>query len=175
MQDYALSNFDIAKLLNNKIKIVTYSEIANYKTIDELLKPYNQIIILYESSKNMGHWCACWKKGKMIHMFDSYGLFIDDELKFVKNKTFKEKSNQDYPYLTKLIYDSKYELDYNDHRLQRFSSGISTCGRWCVLRLLNKNLSTDAFYHKVKEASKMADMTPDEFVTKLIHVDTFKK
>ena len=58
--NYSLSNEDITKFFNKykiPVKIIKYSEIDNYKNIEKLFDKTNNIIILFETAKNTGHWC----------------------------------------------------------------------------------------------------------------------
>ena len=166
----ALSGDQIVKLLDNKVKIVPYNEIANYNSIDELLSPYGRVIILYMSQPNYGHWTLLQKlRGKKVEMFDSYGLVPDDELKFIP-KAFRKESNQLRNHLSHLLADSKYEIHYNNHRLQSLQGGISTCGRWCVLRAINNDMNIDKFAKLVKKEAKENNLSLDELVTQLINI-----
>ena len=44
---YALSDQDIKKL-NPRAKLLLYQDVQRYKNIDQLLHPYDSVIILYE-------------------------------------------------------------------------------------------------------------------------------
>ena len=149
--NYSLSGQDIMKLMKDKTKIISYKEINKFKSIDELLYPFNSVFILYESKKNSGHWTVLFKLHKKeIEFFDSYGLNIDDELKFI-NKEFRKNSNQLKTLLTRLLLKdfNKYIIHYNNYQFQKFNSNIATCGRWCIFRLLNKKLYINEFYNKI--------------------------
>lgn len=158
-----LSNYDIEDLLDGQVNIVMYPDMHKYKSLDELLYPYKCCIILYETAPRKGHW-VCLTLRPDIHMkkngecqivleyWNSYGSskddattgMPDDELKFIP-KDFAIESNQDYPYLTRLILDCNYKLTFNEFPFQKLKAGISTCGRWCVLRCLLKELSLEEF------------------------------
>lgn len=149
--NYSLSGQDILNIMKNKTKIISYKEIRNFKSINELLEPFNSVFILYESKKHIGHWTLLFKLNKKeIEFFDSYGLNIDDELQFI-NKEFRKKSNQLKTYLTRLLLKdfNKYIIHYNNFQFQKFDTNIATCGRWCLFRLLNKKLYINEFYKKV--------------------------
>ena len=80
----SLSSDDILKALDSKVKIIQYPDISKYKTIDNLLAPYNRVVILYLTTKNYGHWVCIFKnKNNQIEFFDSYGIKPDNELKFI--------------------------------------------------------------------------------------------
>lgn len=150
------------KLINNKANLVTYPELVKYNSIDDALGPYKACIILYLTSKNYGHWCCLFRKGNVIYFFDSYGIFIDDELKFT-DENFRKANNQYYPHLTYLLHKSPYKIDYNNHKLQSENGNITTCGRFVGCRLILRNLNNDQFASLFKNNK----YTPDELVTLL--------
>jgi hypothetical protein len=146
----SLSNHDIIKFFDNKVNLVLYPEIRNIKNIEELLGPYNRCVILYKTSSNYGHWvCISLNSYGEIDFFDSYNLSPDLELKFIDNKTRSELM-QKTPYLSKLLIDSKYKINYNDHQFQKDNPKITTCGYWVILRLTFKDLDADEFINFIK-------------------------
>lgn len=161
--NYSLSNFDIEKKLNNKVKIITHSEIKNYKNIDDLLQPYDKVVILYKNSKNYGHWTCLFRNDEGINFFDSYGGKIDGIKKFIPLNLNKEL-NQDHKNLIKLLIKSNENIHYNNHQLQKLDPNINTCGRWVVFRLLNTYLTHDEFNELFKNRNK----TSDELITLLV-------
>lgn len=144
LEDIALSNYDIMKLLHNKVKIVLYPDLHNFNSIDELLSPYGCCILLYEAKKNYGHWTAIIKRGRSIEFFNSYGgdkSGLPDASLDLINPQFRVISNQIFPYLKMLMYDSPYELNYNEFPFQQHGQNIRTCGRHCVVRCLCRNMN----------------------------------
>lgn len=150
-KNIALSDSELLQLLNGKTNIITYPELINYKDIDQILHPYGSCILLFESEPNYGHWCAIFKRNnKTLEFFNAYGGFPDDSLKYVPEH-YKIISNQNVPYLSFLLYNSKYNLEYNEHRFQKRENDIRTCGRWCAVRILLKHLTLNEFYKIFKK------------------------
>lgn len=153
--DYPLSKTDIERAFNGKVKVILYSDVKKYKNIYDLLAPYGRVVILYYWKKYSGHWiCVFVNKNRNVEIFDSFGTFIDDTLKNI-NADFRKETNQDYKYLTKLLYDAGYHVEYNDMQLQDHSA--STCGRWCVYRMKRNDLTIEQFqelFKKVKNKDK---------------------
>lgn len=146
--DYPLSKNDIENYFNGKIKIILYSELKNYNTIYDLLKPYNKVCILYYWKKYSGHWVCCFlNKNNNIEIFDSFGSWIDDTLKQI-NMNFRKETDQNYKHLTKLLYDIKKPVEYNNIKLQ--SNKTSTCGRWCIYRMKRNDLTIEEFTNLFK-------------------------
>lgn len=162
----SLTNFEILKLIGNRANLVPYPTIKKYKSLDSLLGVNKACIILYETQKRYGHWCCIFQLPcGMIEFFDPYGLMPDKELAFI-NKEYKNTSNQNYPYLTKLMIDSPYKLSYNQHKFQKMKPGVNSCGRWVVSRLLFRFLQLNEFK---KLFFKNKNYSPDVYVTALTH------
>jgi hypothetical protein len=70
----------------------------------------------------------------MIEFFDPYGLMPDMELKFAPSE-FRDKVDENYPYLTDLLVKAGDKVEYNQHEFQKEAKGISTCGRHTACRL----------------------------------------
>ena len=166
LENLSLSNSDILKLLHGQIKIITYTDLTNIKDIDELLNPFDAVVILYLTSQNYGHWVLLFKqKPKLLSFFDSYGKFPDEELKFVP-QYFRKVSKQDYPHLVSLLFkamsEKKYNVEFNEYQYQQNGSDFKTCGRHVVTRYLFKHLDNQQ-YHDFITSSKC--YTPDNLVS----------
>ncbi len=152
-----LSNVDLEEMMENKAKIVLYSQLRKYHNITDLLHPFNCTFILYEQRPGYGHWCVLIKHKDWIEFFDPYAYFIDDQLQWTSPEE-RVKLKMNYPYLTKLLLTAPkhYSIIYNEHPFQKFGKGISTCGRHCVLRGTFKNLTLEEYVKMFgKDLSKM--------------------
>jgi len=112
----------------NKIKtnIVTYSELKNVNNIDDVFINDSCIILYEKTAGDVGHWCCMVKRNNLISYFDSYGREPDPYI-YLRGQ---------YPYLSKLLYKSPYNLEYNEYDYQ--SKNVSTCGHHCIVRILFK-------------------------------------
>lgn len=160
----ALSNFDLLELVEGNAKVVLYPDMWKYSNIDELLYPYNACFLLFETSPKFGHWCALIKYGDTVEFFDSYSSYPDDTLQFIPDD-FRKTSNQNYPYLTALLYECPYKLEFNDKKYQSKNKNINTCGRHCACRILFKHLNLEEYDYLIKCVSKMIDGNADDAVT----------
>lgn len=160
--DIALSNKDILKALNNKTKVIQYKDLLDYKDIDDLLYPHDNVVILYNTNKNYGHWTCIIKRNNDIEMFDSYGYKPDDQQKYITEKV-KLDNNMNFPYLTYLLYKSKnkYKVHYNNYKLQSEKNGINTCGRWVILRIHLKNMNINEFAKIIKNDKIAYNLTSE--------------
>ena len=137
---HSITDADLIKYFGNNVNenIIKYSELANYKNIEEILPSHNSYkIILIENELNSGHWVLIMRYNKTIEFFNSYGLKPSKDLHFVDNlmNFFLE---QDKKYLNFILNDAKnrFNIIYNKKRFQKISKNVNTCGRHIILRLL---------------------------------------
>lgn len=143
--DIALSDKQVLRIVDGKANMILYPELYKYTNLDDMLVPYGACFLLFESKPSYGHWCALLKlNNEEVEFFDPYGTFPDKELEWIP-EPFKENSNQDYPYMSRLMIESPYKLSYNEHPFQKHGAGIKTCGRWAAVRILLKDLSLKQF------------------------------
>ena len=141
--DVSLANRDIEGIVGRKIKMVTYKELAKYNKIDDLLSRNGEVVILYQTHDNYGHWtCLYRRKNNNIVFFDSYGNEPDEALPYMM-EYFRRHGKYLFPHLTSLLINSNRIIEYNDKKLQGPKS--STCGRYVALRLILKDMSVDEF------------------------------
>lgn len=166
-EDIALSDKEVLKLIDGKANLILYPDLHKYNTIDEILEPYGACILLFEARPKYGHWCCIFKvNNKLLEFFNPYGGYPDDSLEYIPMH-FRLISNQYYPYLSILMYNSPYELSYNEHKFQKHGKNIKTCGRWCAIRLVFRNLSLDEFNELIKLLTKKLNVDSDKLVTLL--------
>lgn len=156
--DKPMSETDIRKLMGaKKVKIVAYNELPRIKNLDTLLKN-KYLFVLYEYKPNYGHWTCLLKtvnkEGKdCIEFFDSYGAKPDRQLNG-QPQSLKNKYGYDYPRVVELLLKSKYPIEYNNYKLQKYSEKVQTCGRWCMMRCLMDSMSIDTFVKEYKAAKQ---------------------
>lgn len=166
-EDIALSDKEVLDLVDKKANLILYPQLHNYEMIDQILNPYGACIILYESQPNYGHWCCIFKiDDNTLEFFNPYGGYPDINLEQIPYN-FRKESNQDYPHLSWLMYNSNYNLTYNQHKFQKYDQDVKTCGRWCALRLNCRSMPLEEFYKMIKQLTNKLHVTNDELVTML--------
>lgn len=150
-------------------KIVKYSDLKNYQSINQLLPEDTDFrIILTESKPNCGHWTCVMKYKNILEWFDSYGVKPDGEFRYI-NKMVRTMLGQDGNVLTKLLKETKtpdQKVYYNKRRFQNGADGVNTCGRWCIARILAMRIGyeLDDFINKVDEKCEETGKPPDILV-----------
>ncbi len=160
----SLSDKQVLKLVKKKAKVVLYSDLHKYKSIEQLLEPYGAVFLLYQNTKNTGHWVCVFKRksksGKtIVECFDPYGQKgIDTELNWLPMSE-RKKLGTDIAYLSQLLHDapSKWQIEYNNHPFQKYGNNIATCGRWASLRLMCRDLSLSEFKKMFNPKNKHSD------------------
>lgn len=138
-----LSGDEIFKLIGKEV--VLYSDLKNYKTIQQLLGKEGYVVILYQtSSRTQGHFVAITKNsaGK-VRYCDSYAIKTPDAE--VQYTPYDKKLP---PYLTDLLKGVDYESNSVDY--QSTSPTVSTCGRYASLFCLFRNLSLNQIHELYK-------------------------
>ncbi len=167
---YSLSDQDISVITGNTAHIVSYPELPNYESIDQLLGRKGAAIILFvNKGRNYGHWVSLFKRTKpngqqVISFFDPYGTFPDKELLKIP-RNVRKINNELVPHLTYLLFFAPhhYEIEYSPFKLQEWKKDVNTCGRHAGMRVhpAFRNLSPDEYAHLLMDGK----FTPDEFVT----------
>jgi hypothetical protein len=153
-------------------KVIKYSELAEYPTINHLLPNDKDFrIILVESQYNSGHWTAVLKYGDIIEWFNSYGTKPEHDFKFISNIK-KHLLGQGGNLLSKLLKTKNKEqkIYYNKKKLQKIADGVNTCGRHVIARILAMlvGYELDDYIQKVEqkkqETGKPADILVIDWV-----------
>jgi hypothetical protein len=166
-RDIALSDREVLKIVKNRANLVLYSELINFKNIDEVLGFFGASFILFESKPHYGHWCLIFKRTpEIIEFFNPYGGFPDDSLEYIPY-SFRVASNQLFPILSHLLDKSPYKLEYNEFQFQQKKKDVKTCGRWCGVRLVLRNLDIYEFKEVIDYLSRKLKLKPDDVVTVL--------
>ena len=163
IKDYALSDADLRKILGDDIKILTYPELENLHSADDLFDSKGRCIILFLiQGPTSGHWCCLMNKKNGIYFFDPYGEAPDEQQECLPQSKLAQL-DMDKPFLTKLLRESGRPVYYNTYPYQKDKSGINTCGRWCAVRLLYADKS-DEYFNKVVKKANDAGLSNDDFV-----------
>lgn len=168
MEKY-LNNFEVLKIAGKKSKVLMYSELQNYRDIGSLFaNGIDKIILLYRQTFDSGHWVSLTlnRKKKLVTVFDSYGIMIDDELDWnsdEKNRNLKQEIN----YLTHLLSDYDGKIEYNEVQLQSKDRNVATCGRWCGYWCrASEFMSLETFQKKFLKMKKL-NLNLDEVIVDL--------
>ena len=154
-------------------KIVKYSDLKNYKKIEDLLPSDKSFkIILIEDKYNSGHWVVVMRYGKTIEYFNSYGAKWDTDWKFI-NRMMRVILGENSNEMTRLMEQAKedgWNTTWNKHKYQRVSSAVQTCGRWVILRIemMKMGYNGEEFYQFIKKRKAELNRDGDFVVAKYV-------
>ncbi len=166
----ALSDDELEAVLDNP-KIIKYSELANYGSIDELLpNDKDYVILLFEQQPNVGHWVGLLKYNDTIEYYDSYAKPPEYPLRWSR-----EYNNQlrQYPKLLEnlLSYNNNYKIIYNKKRVQSLDPNVKTCGRHLASRIkfmLDYDYDLNKYNKLLESMKKKLNTSYDDIVAYLI-------
>lgn len=157
--DKLLSTDDINAIIGYPIAMRVYDDLAKIRRIDELFDPKtgDACLILVRSGPNVGHWVVLTYDDGVVTFFDSYGGFVDDQLDHTPIRYM--------PYLSRLLMEYPGDVQYNPAQLQKYGMEIATCGRWCALWVIQRDMHVDDFVRVLEDYKKKIPL--DELVTLL--------
>jgi hypothetical protein len=126
-----------------------------------LLGKYGRCVILYIFKGKVGgscagHWVSIHKTPKgHIEFFDSYKTTPDHTLKKL-SPDIKRKFNEDYNYLSNLIYDSGLPIEYNGNLTLQDDKSV-VCGHHNICRLANMDKSIEEYVKMFSNDKKKND------------------
>lgn len=167
----ALTDVDIKDYFGGKINVIKLSELKKYRSLEDLLGKYGRVVILIETEPNNGHYVCISKvnpKGKKPYylFFDSYGIYPENELKWVQKK-YQGKLGQHKNILIDFLLNRDRKdipIHFSELKLQGSGKGISTCGRHCIVRLEYPDLSE---YQYAELIGLNPEMDADHLVVEL--------
>lgn len=173
------SNMMLARFMKKPCLVIKFEDIADYKSLHKLMTDDNRypenkvLLIIYRSQPTYGHWVGLFYNDYGINYFNSYGSYIDKSIDHIPEE-FKQISNQTYPYLLKLLSESRKDVFYNHIQLQKDKVGDivpQTCGRfvgWMFYNtLLNPKDRMEKIAKNLVDLAKKLKITPDELIVKL--------
>ena len=175
------SGNDLKYMTDDRANIVSYEELQNYNSFDDLIGEDGAAIILYPNpGTNVGHWtCVFVMPGtNAVQFFDSYGISPDEELDEYNNDPSTIHKRQRFPpKLLDLLLNSPYadSVFWNEYPMQSLKMATNTCGLWCVWRLKNRSLTEDQFKKIFYDIPINSEIGPDLALARLtsIHFPEF--
>jgi len=115
-------------------RILTYREMSHFPSLQALLpKPRDFVVLLYESSPNVGHWVCVMKYDGKYEYHDPYGNKPDAPLKWIDEAT-RQQLGAGTPVLSHML--AKVGGVYNSTPYQKLTSKNNSCGRHVIHRIL---------------------------------------
>ena len=175
-EDISLDEIDLKNIASpNELKIIMYQELHPIKDIRELFQMSNNIIVLYRTTGNYGHWVSLLNYDDHIEYFDSYGKKPDYGL-MLSTESLRHMKDNPIPHISHLLKhaNEKYgtKIIYNKVQLQRFHEHVNTCGRWASTRIKLRHLSLRKFQELFTSRSNKHNA--DSIVTYLTYLTVDK-
>ncbi len=138
----SLGNLDIVRLLNGRTKVMRYDGLSSVRSAEDLLFPFGNVVVLYPGEFDVGHWVALLRtvdcKGRdVIEFYDPYGISVDREFRIIPSKLPR--------FMSRLLANSHYPIEYNDYPVQRKSEQVNTCGRHVVNRIRHSHMCLEEY------------------------------
>lgn len=177
------SNKLLAPFLEKPHLVIKFEDIRNYSSIHRLMTddnnyPENRVLlIIYRSQPNYGHWVGLYYNDYGINYLNSYGSYIDKSIDAIPEQ-FKKISQQNYPYLLKLLSEAPMDVYYNNIKLQKMldkdedgSVVPQTCGRYVgwffYITLLDPSERIETTAKNLKKLAKKNKITVDDLIVKI--------
>jgi len=176
---YFGSNYDIMDCLNcGPEQIIKYSQLEKYNSLQELLPlPFDYKLILLETNRNTGHWVCVIRMMHIIECFNSYGIGIDAEFRFIPD-SIERLLGQSKRYLGILIDKSHgFQVISNKYKFQSKSDDVATCARWCILRIETARMgyALSQFVKMIEKQSIEQDLPSDILVLDYVKFKSDRK
>ena len=164
-----LSDKEVLKIAGPGSSLVEYPALARLNNIDQLFARSKKIILLYvhEMDENnvVGHYCTLIDHGNNIEFNDSYGLRPDDII-IKKSKNDRVNTGQTRNYLSKLLYESRLPINYNEYKFQSNKPNVAVCGYYAGLRCRYSDIPLKS-YQNIFRTLKKLHINTDQFVKQL--------
>ncbi len=165
----ALSDDDIRRILGRDIKILKYSDLDEFRDLDELLpNPTDYCIILYEDRPGRGHWTGLLKYDGLFEHFDSYGNKVDAPLRWINMKQ-RRLLDQAEPSLSRLLAHEHFM--YNHVEYQNKDSSVNTCGSHVchrIYRLKHDGMDLPTYHQFMQGIKEETDVGYDLIVAEWV-------
>lgn len=165
-----LSASQVESALGVGTRILKYSDLKNYETINDLLPNINDfIILLLEDSENHGHWTCLMKYAdNKYYYFNSYGKKYDTDLSVVP-MCIRKILGEDHKEIGRLL-DGR-ECSWNKNVFQGSRSQV--CGRYCILAvsmITKMGFSPTDFEKFLLDKSKSFNKSYDSMVAGFVRI-----
>ena len=142
---------DIRNLVGN-INMVKFSDLDEYKSVEELLpKQKDAIVIFWEiESINVGHWTALCRLNQTYIFYDSYGNTLQEDFSYIPI-SLRSQLGIEKDYLKELLKGKHVITNHVDY--QKMKDGVDTCGRFVAmfLYIFKKGYSLEDFEKIMKK------------------------
>jgi hypothetical protein len=146
----------LRKLNLDGVKVLLYSELSSYNTLEQFMGK-DGVIILVRQVPDFGHWIALTydREPGAINYFDSYGFGIDELLRDLTPEMARRLGQEEY--LLSMFIDEAAErgvisrVNVNKVELQAPTSSVAVCGGYAVLRIYWRHINNEEFVEFISD------------------------
>lgn len=163
-----MSDGNLKYYIGTNAKILSYIDLCKYDDISQLLRNINDFfVLLYNHTRDEGHWVCLIKRENTIEYFDPLGYDVDYLLKDTNKNLNGIKKN----HLKNLLNKCVENVIENKVKFQEQEDDIQTCGRHVCYRIFqaNKGRNLVEYYKILTNFKNISNLTYDEIVSMLIN------
>jgi len=169
---YSLTGGEVEALCAGRrgspVTVAAYSQVFPHDAAAQS-SPAIPAVFLWRERDDYGHWCSVWERAPgVLAVFDSYGVTPPDAWRCGVRAEKLAELGQERPRILDHALSRGYSrVEWNDHPLQARSAGVTTCGRWCALRLAFSELDPEEFAAACSMAANSLGISLDDLVVRL--------
>ena len=152
--------------LKNDVTIFDYTDLANVNNIEQLFENSLNVIIFFPvENEFQGHYTCMmyYPDNHVISYFCPYGMSPMRNIILINYlKRFDENLLRLLPNLIKIFCKNGGKFLISSYPIQSKKNNISTCGKHCVMRLLNREIVDPSEY---KNFLQMYSLNADQIVS----------
>ena len=128
--------------------VINYLDLFKYNRIEDFVDQNGIILYTPISQKSLGHYSCLWLNPVVntLYYWCSYGYNLSYTAGKSEYMQFTPEKDEEYLItLVKEFISRGGIFSVNHIKYQNLNENTSTCGRYCIIRLMNSNLSHEEF------------------------------
>lgn len=166
---YPMSNEEILQFFDGRCEIVKYCDLTDRFPLDK----YGRCVILIQS-RPTNHWVLVMQLDDGSTLFqDSYGMFPSDQFNWIP-KSIQKMTNQNKKKILHIM-ETTPNMRYNQYKLQKSKTSISTCGKHCCVRALFPDLDENQYWDLINGLANDFKIGTDDVVNEIFKASAIFK
>ena len=150
----------------NNAKVIKYSDLASYASLEALFSSVPNIVIYFPiETETQGHFVAMlhYPEMNLVNYFCPYGLSVEGDIQ--QSRVLRHANPATRLLLPRMVDDFKARGGKFTESLipiQEMSDAVATCGKHCFFRIMFREIVEPDAYARFLNYH---NLTPDEIVT----------